>query len=125
MKTLGYHLIIDAKTNNKEILCSEEKIKTFLQDITKEIKMTPITKPFIRMYIPPQQELKDKWGYSGIIIIAESHIAIHTFPEYLYLSIDVYSCKEFQPMPALEFVIKFFEITEFESRFLIRGNQKK
>lgn len=32
------------------------------------------------------------WGVSGVVIISESHLAIHTFPEFGYASVDIYTC---------------------------------
>jgi S-adenosylmethionine decarboxylase proenzyme len=34
----------------------------------------------------------DPWGVSGVLVISESHIAIHTWPEYGYAAIDIFTC---------------------------------
>ena len=49
-------------------------------------------------------------GISGVIVIAESHLAIHTWPEYNFASIDVYTCgTEINPWRAYNFVAKKFK----------------
>ncbi len=66
----------------------------------------------------PDNHFKDPGGWSGFIIIAESHISLHTFPKRRFISADVYTCKN--GMDA-EFVIDFFkkkfELTDVESKF--------
>lgn len=34
------------------------------------------------------------FGVSGVVVIAESHLAIHTWPEYGYAAIDIFTCGE-------------------------------
>ncbi len=48
-------------------------------------------------------------GISGVVVIAESHLAIHTWPEYGYAAIDLFTCgDEVNPWKAFEFLrIKF------------------
>ena len=47
------------------------------------------------------------FGISGVVVIAESHLAIHTWPEYRYAAIDVFSCGEtLQPQVAVEHLVE-------------------
>jgi S-adenosylmethionine decarboxylase len=47
------------------------------------------------------------FGISGVVVIAESHLAIHTGPEYSYAAIDVFSCGEtLQPQVAVEHLVE-------------------
>ena len=61
------------------------------------------------------------WGISGFVMIAESHISIHTFPERHEVSIDVFSCKEFDPAHACELLEEAFGLGEVETCVLRRG----
>jgi S-adenosylmethionine decarboxylase len=46
-------------------------------------------------------------GISGIIVIAESHLAIHTWPEYNYAAVDIFTCgQELSPEKAIKYIIK-------------------
>ena len=56
---------------------------------------------------------KESYGYSSFVMIAESHITIHTFPELGYFSFDCYSCKDFDEIAVLN-TIRDFITTELE-----------
>jgi S-adenosylmethionine/arginine decarboxylase-like enzyme len=55
------------------------------------------------------------------VIIAESHISIHTFPRKDYINIDIFSCQPFNHEQALEDVKKTFGLTEVKTWLLERG----
>jgi len=55
------------------------------------------------------------------VVIAESHISIHTFPERGLINIDVFSCKEFDPERVIKDIQAKFKLTEVETRLLNRG----
>src|SRR5262245_9643176 len=47
------------------------------------------------------------FGLSGVVVIAESHLAIHTWPEYRYAAVDVFSCGDtLQPQVAVEHLVE-------------------
>jgi S-adenosylmethionine decarboxylase proenzyme len=49
-------------------------------------------------------------GISGIVVIAESHVAIHTWPEHGYAAVDIFTCGEtLQPEVAAEFLVEKFQ----------------
>lgn len=46
-------------------------------------------------------------GISGVVVIAESHLAIHTWPEYRYAAVDVFSCGDvLQPQMAADYLVE-------------------
>jgi S-adenosylmethionine decarboxylase proenzyme len=50
------------------------------------------------------------FGVSGVVVIAESHLTIHTWPEYNFASLDVYTCgEEVDPWIAFEYLKEKFE----------------
>lgn len=114
----GQHLIIDGYGANKEKLMDLDFIYNFLSKYPEEIGMTKIMPPYVFKYYAPVPE---DWGISGFVIIAESHISIHTYPEKLYLSVDVFSCKPFNADKAIYDITNLFEIKKSEIRFLDRG----
>ena len=59
-----------------------------------------------------QQRQEEAYGYSAFVMIAESHISIHTFPELKYASFDCYSCKGFDETKVVEILKKFFDIVK-------------
>ena len=65
--------------------------------------------------------MEEDWGVSGFVIIAESHISVHTFPDRNYLNVDVFSCKEFDIENAKKEVKSMFQIDKLECWILDRG----
>lgn len=112
------HLIIDGYGAPEEPLKDADFIYRFLDDYPDKIGMTKITQPHVYTYVgaTPQD-----WGVSGFVLIAESHISIHTFPDRNYLNIDVFSCKEFDSDTALSFLKGHFSLDSARSWVLDRG----
>ncbi|MGP8194302.1 MAG: S-adenosylmethionine decarboxylase, partial [Syntrophobacteraceae bacterium] len=63
------------------------------------------------------------WGVSGFVLIAESHISIHTFPDKQYMSIDMFSCKPFDTGLAVDTIKSYFKIQKHEIKVLDRGQE--
>ena len=115
----GVHLLFDGYKCSRQKLSDEEHIKQFLKQIVEVIEMTRLTEPFVLMYPSPQSP--EDWGYSGFVIVAESHVSIHTYPDKGFVTIDVYSCKDFDVKKAEEFIVQSFDVGEWESQSVRRG----
>jgi len=74
--------------------------------------------PYVFRY---EAEKPEDWGISGFVLIAESHISIHTFPDKNYLSLDIFSCKEFDSDHAISHVNNLFGVQKSEVKLLDRG----
>lgn len=66
---------------------------------------------------------KDPGGYSGFAIIQESHISIHTFPRRRFVSIDVYSCRDFDSTLVRRYFRRLFGIRRLENHLIVRGTE--
>jgi len=98
INALGRQLVIDAWGCGE--LDDEEKVKSFLEECVKACGATLLSTDTHRF--SPQ-------GISGIAVIAESHISIHTWPEYGYAAIDVFTCgKDVEPYSAIDVIKRFF-----------------
>ncbi|MFS0780630.1 adenosylmethionine decarboxylase [Bacillus sp. 1P06AnD] len=60
-------------------------------------------------------------GVSGVVIISESHLTIHSFPEHGYASIDVYTCGELDPNIAANYIAEALGAETRENVELPRG----
>ncbi|WP_174615304.1 adenosylmethionine decarboxylase [Virgibacillus ihumii] len=61
-------------------------------------------------------------GVSGVVIISESHLTIHSFPEHGYASIDVYTCgAKLDPTIAVEYIVYALESKSNEIKEIPRG----
>ena len=112
------HLIIDGYGGDRRKMEDADAIHQFLDEYPDAIGMTKITRP--QVYTYEGQEPKDK-GISGFVLIAESHISIHTFPERHYMNVDVFSCKDFDAQRALEEIRDIFSLETVKSWTLARG----
>ena len=114
----GPHLIIDGSACNKEKLADRIFIEQLLNDYPTAIGMTKIGGPYVFEYQAPDPAYS---GVSGFVIIAESHIAIHTFPELDYFTMDVFSCRNFDPEGAIKYIEEAFEVKQMDRMLLQRG----
>ena len=116
--TFGTHLILDLRC------CDENKLKDYklifdiLYELPEKIGMTKITQPYVFPYSGLVPEDK---GITGIVIIAESHISIHTFQEKDYCFVDVFSCKPFDYKYASDFIITAFNSKDYDEKVIERG----
>ena len=113
--------MVDGYNGNFEALASVEAVTNFLDTLPAEIGMTKIMPPYVFKY--DGGDKPEDWGVSGFVIIAESHISIHTFPEKGYFSIDIFSCKEFDIPAALEIIKSFFSTEDLEVQTTSRGTE--
>ena len=117
---LGNHLILDSFGCDFEKLNDEKFIENFLFELVSKIKMNIIKGPIVMNYNPPE---KLERGVTGFVILAESHISIHTYPEKNYFSLDIFSCKEFDVEKIKGFLKEKFSIKETND-FLIKREFK-
>ena len=116
------HLIIDGYCDDPKKMRDTEFIYRFLDTYPKEIGMTKVSTPQVSQYAgtqasespPPQQ------GISGFILLGESHISIHVFPELSYVNIDIFSCNDFQPELVISKLQQQFGLTDMKSYILNR-----
>ncbi|MCM8819007.1 MAG: adenosylmethionine decarboxylase [Candidatus Omnitrophica bacterium] len=92
------HFILDLYECNASILNSPDKVKNILLEAVRAAKVTLIDIK-IHKFSP--------CGVSGIALISESHISIHTWPEANYASVDIYTCgRNTLPQIAVDLLIK-------------------
>ena len=87
-------------------------------DYPAAIGMTKIGGPYMFEYQAPDPAYS---GVSGLVVIAESHIAIHTFPELDYFTMDIFSCKNFDHEKAIEYIRDAFDVKEMDRMLVQRG----
>jgi S-adenosylmethionine decarboxylase len=112
------HLIIDGYEGNPTLLHDREALYQLLDTYPAAIGMTKIAPPFVFRYVGQKP---DDWGFSGFVLIAESHISIHTFPTRGYVNIDIFSCKDFPVRQAIEDMSAAFGLGRLKTFVLHRG----
>lgn len=118
MDTFGPHLTLDLNDCNPEKLRDFDLVFEVLDQLPDMIGMTKITQPYVFKYSGLVPEDK---GITGFVVIAESHISIHTFQEKNYVFIDLFSCKPFNYEFAQQYLIDVFESKKPTVNVLMRG----
>lgn len=94
----GIHLIVDFW--HGKVIEEPKKIENILKEAVRKANNTPL-KIAIHKFHPQ--------GITGIVLLAESHIALHSWPEMEYVAIDLYTCGDHsKPYKALEYLKKAF-----------------
>lgn len=115
----GYHLIVDCFGCSEDSCCSLDRGYEFLDKICLFLKMTKQTQPYI--FKTCETAFPGKPGYSGWVPIIESGIQIHTSAANQFISIDVYSCKTYDPQAVVDFCQNWFQPSHIETQMIHRG----
>lgn len=113
MKALGRHVLAEYFNCDKQLLNNPKELEKFMQQAAKEANATVISSSF-RTFEP--------FGVSGVVIVAESHLAIHTWPEYGFAAVDFFTCGDTSnPWKAHEFLKKILKPSHTEEKEVLRG----
>ncbi|MCS7106258.1 MAG: adenosylmethionine decarboxylase [Candidatus Aenigmarchaeota archaeon] len=118
----GPHLTLDLYGCKEEKLSDLNFVYKILDELPEVIGMRKISNPQVILHKGNPTSF-DKGGISGFVLIAESHISIHTFIGYGFASIDVFSCKPFDEKKVESYLVKTFEAKNVEKNFLERGKE--
>jgi S-adenosylmethionine decarboxylase len=101
LHALGTHLLLELRDCNPKTLTNLEFVRETLKNAALEAKATIVEVAFHEF---------SPFGISGMVVIAESHLAIHTWPEYGYAAVDVFTCGDLiDPKIAAQYLIEKFE----------------
>ena len=112
------HVTIDGFGGDRDKLADEDLVRALLDRYPAQIGMTKIAPPYVYRYKAGKPE---DAGVSGFVLIAESHISIHTFPHRGYVWVDIFSCKGFEAGQAVESVKADFALADVRTFVLPRG----
>ena len=103
------------------ILGDANTLYKILDELPVKIHMTKMTLPYV--VFTPGNNKKDPGGWSGFVLIQESHISFHTFAKRRFVTIDIYSCKDFDSNIAISYLKKAFRSDDIEYNIEARGNR--
>lgn len=110
---LGRHVLAEFFECDPNTLNSIDKVEKYMMEAALECGATIVQKCF-HMFNP--------YGVSGVVIISESHLAIHTWPELGYAAVDLFTCgPKCDPKVAYEFLKKKFSSKNANFTELKRG----
>jgi S-adenosylmethionine decarboxylase len=90
---VGSHLLVDLHGVPPERLNDAALLAVCLETAAARCRMTALA--------PPVMHCFPGGGVTGFILLAESHIALHTYPERGFMALDVFSCGPVDPVEAL------------------------
>ncbi|MGW8272790.1 MAG: adenosylmethionine decarboxylase [Thermodesulfovibrionales bacterium] len=121
LHALGTHLLVELKDCNPATLMSLQKVTDAMVTAAREAKATIVDVSFHEF---------NPFGISGMVVIAESHLSIHTWPEYSYAAVDIFTCGDLiEPEKAAQYLIDRFEcknpsIVEMKRGVLSHRNER-
>jgi len=100
LNALGRHLLLELFDCDTDAINNVEGVKGALIEAAKRAQATIVDVLFHEF---------NPFGVSGVVVIAESHLTIHTWPEYRYAAVDIFSCGDtLQPEVAANYLVEQF-----------------
>ncbi|MFQ5879193.1 MAG: S-adenosylmethionine decarboxylase [Dehalococcoidia bacterium] len=112
------HVIIDGYGGDPQRLADAAVLKALLDEYPAQMGMTKIAPPAVYRYVGAKPQ---DWGLSGFVLIAESHISVHTFPARGCLWADIFSCKDFDADAAVWNMATVFQLRAVFAGKIHRG----
>jgi S-adenosylmethionine decarboxylase len=114
------HLMLELYGCDRQILSDESLVKSVLEEYPARVEMEKVSP--VHLYQIETSNPLDA-GLSGFVVIAQSHISLHAWPEYGEVDIDICSCKEFSQEEAIAFAKQMFQTNDVEEHFVVRGTR--
>ena len=110
----GKHYLIDLRDCDPEIIKSVDPTREIVLRAAKECGAT-ILDDYFHQFQPI--------GVSGVVLIAESHISVHTWPENGFAAADIFTCGEMKPQVAIDIMREGFRAkeTSMKVKIVVRG----
>jgi spermidine synthase len=114
MESLGRHILVEYFDCSSEVLNDVILIEKAMVKASEVAGATVINSTFHHF---------SPFGVSGVVVIEESHLAVHTWPEYKYAALDLFTCGEsVDPWIAYEFLKEAFRAKSGSSLEMLRGS---
>jgi len=112
-KTLGVHIVADLYGCNPEIIKSAESMAEIFEGAVKHAELNKLSS-YYHQFKP--------FGATGVVVISESHLSFHTWPEHRYVAIDVYTCGDHESaFKAFDFIVQRLNPLKVEKEVHFRG----
>jgi len=112
MDTLGRHLIGELFDCDRQRIDDLEVVRTAMRRAAERVGATVMAEAFHRYQ--PQ-------GVSGTLLIAESHMSVHTWPEAGYVAVDIFTCGGLDPRPGLRHLEQVLGAERCRMHEILRG----
>lgn len=113
MQTLGRHALLDLYGCKQAVLDDKDFLREILRQTAVQLDCTVVQEVFHNF---------SPYGVSGVVVIAESHLAIHTWPEHGFAAVDLFTCNETTALSSLAEILKErFGASDFHYEEKVRG----
>ena len=112
METIGRHLIAEYYNCDSDAINNVEYVKSHMCEVAEKIGATVLSEKFHQF--EPQ-------GVSGTVVIAESHLSIHTWPEKGYVAVDIFTCGGLDPSVGFEYLGQMLKAQSGRVQEILRG----
>lgn len=114
MNSLGRHILVEFIGCNSDVLNDVAAIEKGMVEAATEAGATVIQSNFHHF---------SPYGVSGVVVIQESHLAIHTWPEYQYAAVDLFTCgTSVDPWVSFDWLRKVFQAQNYSALEMYRGS---
>jgi S-adenosylmethionine decarboxylase len=111
--TFGRHVAVDTWGGNIELLNSAELLQSHMVEAAEACGATVLS---------VQSKQFEPQGATVLVLLSESHISIHTYPEKGFAAIDCYTCGEtVDPQAAIDYLVNVLKPEKTYAKKLIRG----
>jgi S-adenosylmethionine decarboxylase len=118
----GVHLTLDGYGGAQHLLADADRVLAVLSELPERLGMHKLAEPLLVEL--GRHSDKDPGGVSGFVIIAESHISIHTFPLRGFVSADVYTCQNTLDTEQIcQYFGEAFDLQDLEINLVRRGTR--
>ena len=112
MKPLGQHYLLECDGAEAELLANPTQLQALLYMAAQAAQAQVLFAHF--------HHFGEGQGVTGVLLLQESHISIHTWPEYAYAAIDVFMCGDAQPQRAIEVLLMSLQPTQHRCQLITR-----
>jgi S-adenosylmethionine decarboxylase len=113
LEQLGRHILVEYYNCDEEILKDHKLIEEMMVKAATKANATVVQSVF---------HLFNPWGVSGAVVISESHLTIHTWPEFGYAAVDLFTCGDsVNPWIAFDYLNESLKAEKSESMEVTRG----
>lgn len=110
---LGKHWLIEFYNCDKELLAQPKALETIMKEAAEKMKATIVSSSFHHF---------SPLGVSGVVVIKESHLTLHSWPEYGYAAVDIFTCGDIEMKEGVSFLKETFKATIEITEKINRGN---
>nr|WP_245603976.1 adenosylmethionine decarboxylase [Geoglobus ahangari] len=110
---VGKHIIAELYGVPKELISYEKDVREIVESVVREAELTKVSSHYKQF---------EPYGVTGVVLIAESHISLHTWPEYGLVNLDIFTCGDTRKTDkAFELFLEKFKPESYRHYVLDRG----